>query len=71
MDDVALIARLEQVSAENAVAPALCLSSVDRSWGTETLAVAGGQLVLNGPGLYVNRAIAVGIGARCAPPTSG
>ena len=63
MDDVRLIARLEQVSAENAVAFALALSSVDRSWGTETLAVAGGQLVLDGPGLYVNRAIAVGIGA--------
>ena len=63
MDDVGLIARLEQVSAENAVAFAFALSSVDRSWGTETLAVAGGQLVLNGPGLYVNRAIAVGIGA--------
>ena len=63
MDDVRLIARLEQVSAENAVAFALALSSTDRSWGTETLAVAGGQLVLDGPGLYVNRAIAVGINA--------
>jgi GNAT superfamily N-acetyltransferase len=63
MDDVGLIARLEQVSAENAVAFALALSSIDRGWGTETLALAGGQLVLNGPGLYVNRAIAVGIGA--------
>jgi GNAT superfamily N-acetyltransferase len=37
------------------------LSRLDRSWGTETLAVAGGQLVLSGPGMYVNRAIAVGI----------
>jgi GNAT superfamily N-acetyltransferase len=61
MDDLSLIARLEQVSAENAVAFALAVSSADRSWGTETLAVAGGQLVLSGPGLYVNRAIAVGI----------
>jgi GNAT superfamily N-acetyltransferase len=63
MDDGQLIARLEQVSAENAVAWALALSAIDRSWGTETLAVAGGQLVLCGPGLYVNRAIATGIGA--------
>jgi GNAT superfamily N-acetyltransferase len=63
MDDDRLIARLEQVSAENAVAFAVALSAIDRSWGTETLAVAGGQLVLCGAGLYVNRAIAVGIGA--------
>jgi GNAT superfamily N-acetyltransferase len=62
VDDDQLVARLEQVSAENAVAFALALSAIDRSWGTETLAVAGGQLVLCGPGLYVNRAIAVGIG---------
>jgi GNAT superfamily N-acetyltransferase len=63
MDEVQLIARLEQVSALNAVAFALTLSSIDRSWGTETLAVGGGQLVLCGPGLYVNRAIATGIGS--------
>jgi GNAT superfamily N-acetyltransferase len=61
MDDAQLIARLERVAAENAVAFALALSAADRSWGTETLAVAGGQLVLCGPGLYVNRALAVGI----------
>jgi GNAT superfamily N-acetyltransferase len=56
-----LIARLERVEALNAVAFALALSAIDRSWATETLAVAGGQLVLCGPGLYVNRAIAAGI----------
>jgi GNAT superfamily N-acetyltransferase len=56
-----LIARLEHVDAWNSVAFALALSAIDRSWGTETLAVAGGQLVLCGPGLYVNRAIAAGI----------
>ena len=61
MDDASLTARLEHVEAFNAVAFALALSRLDRSWGTETLAVAGGQLVLTGPGLYVNRAIAVGI----------
>ena len=63
MDDVNLIARLEQVDAEHSVAFALALSAIDPSWGTETLAVAGGQLVLCGPGLYVNRAIAAGIDA--------
>jgi GNAT superfamily N-acetyltransferase len=56
-----LIARLEHVEAFNALAFALVLRGLDRSWGTESLAVAGGQLVLTGPGLYVNRAIAVGI----------
>src|SRR4029078_11006357 len=55
-----LVARLEHVDAWNSVAFALALSAIDRSWGTETLAVAGGQLVLCGPGMYVNRAIAAG-----------
>jgi len=59
--DAQLIARLERVDAQNAVAFALALSAIDRSWGTETLAVADGQLVLCGRGLYVNRAIATGI----------
>lgn len=63
MDELDLIARLEQVSAQNALAFAVALSALDRSWGTESLAVAGGQLVLCGPGLYVNRAIAAGIGS--------
>ena len=71
MDDVRLIARLEQVSAENAVAFALALSAVDRSWGTETLAVAGGQLVLAGRGCTsIARSPSVSA-RRCAPPTSG
>lgn len=61
MDDAPLIARLEDVEAQNSVAFALALSAIDRSWGTETLAVAGGQLVLCGPGMYVNRAIAAGV----------
>jgi GNAT superfamily N-acetyltransferase len=56
-----LVARLEDIDARNSVAFALALSAIDRDWGTETLAVAGGQLVLCGPGLYVNRAIAAGI----------
>lgn len=56
-----VVARLEYVDAQNSVAFALALSAIDRSWGTETLAMAGGQLVLCGQGLFVNRAIAVGI----------
>ena len=61
VDDTAVTSRLEHVEALTAVAFALALSRLDRSWGTETLALAGGHLVLTGPGLYVNRAIAVGI----------
>lgn len=61
MENAALISRLERVDALNAVALARALSTQDRSWGTLTLAVAGGHLVLCGPGLYVNRAIATGI----------
>jgi GNAT superfamily N-acetyltransferase len=61
VDGLALISRLEHVEAATAVEFALALSRLDRSWGTETLTVAGGQLVLCGPGMYVNRAIAIGI----------
>ncbi|MDO5500933.1 MAG: GNAT family N-acetyltransferase [Propionibacteriaceae bacterium] len=61
MPDVALISRLEQVDALNAVAIARALSDQDRSWGAETTALAGGHLVLCGPGMYVNQAIATGI----------
>lgn len=61
MPNPALISRLEQVDALNAVAFARALSELDRSWGTETTALAGGNLVLCGPGLYVNQAIATGI----------
>lgn len=46
---------------------ALTISGQDRTWGTETVAVAGGQLVLTGPGLYVNRAIACGIDPPLRP----
>jgi GNAT superfamily N-acetyltransferase len=61
MDGVELIARLEQVWALDAVALAQVLIEQDPTWGTETLALAGGRLVLSGRGLYVNRALAVGI----------
>jgi hypothetical protein len=61
VEDQQLVARLERVSALDSVALAQALSRQDRSWGTEVLAVAGGYLVLSGPGLYVNRGRGVGI----------
>lgn len=61
MDDPTLVARLERVCALDSVALAHVLSGQDESWGTEVLAMAGGYLVLSGPGLYVNRGRGVGI----------
>jgi GNAT superfamily N-acetyltransferase len=37
------------------------LASQDPSWGTEVFDLGGGQAVLSGPGLYVNRALATGL----------
>lgn len=45
----------------NAVAHAHALASADSRWSTEVHAIAGGWLVLSGPGLYVNRAMAAGL----------
>ena len=48
--------------ARNAVAQAEVLAARDPSWGTEVFAIdGGGWLVLSGAGMYVNRAMAVGI----------
>jgi GNAT superfamily N-acetyltransferase len=53
--------RVLRTWAENAAAFASELAGLDASWGTETFELAGGRAVLCGPGLYVNRAIAVGL----------
>ena len=55
--------RLLGTWAADAVAHARAIAAVDASWGTEVHAVAGGWLVLWGAGLYVNRAIAIGVTA--------
>ena len=47
--------------AQDAAAFALELASLDPSWGSETFELAGGQVVLCGPGMYVNRAIGIGM----------
>ena len=61
MDRAALIERIARTEAANAAAHAGVLAGQDRSWGTEVFGLAGGQAVLCGPGLYVNRAMAVGL----------
>lgn len=52
--------RITRVWVDNAVALAETLADTDPSWGSETTELAGGALVLCGPGLFVNRAIGVG-----------
>jgi GNAT superfamily N-acetyltransferase len=63
IDRAALIARISRTWAENAAAHARVLAAQDPSWGTEVFDVGGGVAVLCGHGLYVNRALAVGLGA--------
>lgn len=54
------IRRIVQAWAHNAVLVAETIADIDPSWGSEAFELAGGAVVLCGPGLYVNRAIAVG-----------
>lgn len=60
MDD-RLAPRLLRTWAADAGAFARVLAERDPGWGSEVHAVGGGLLVLCGAGLYVNRAIAVGL----------
>jgi hypothetical protein len=73
VDRAALIERISLTWARNAVAHALVLAAQDPSWGTDVFELAGGQVVLCGPGLYVNRA-RLSVSRRrltsCRPPTA-
>ena len=62
MDRGPLIERISRTWAENAAVHARVLATQDPSWGTDVFELAGGCAVLCGPGLYVNRALAVGLG---------
>jgi GNAT superfamily N-acetyltransferase len=55
-----LVRRVTRAWALDAATFAETLADVDPSWGSETFELAGGVVVLCGPGMYVNRAIAVG-----------
>jgi GNAT superfamily N-acetyltransferase len=57
----ALIGLIEATWALDAVAFAAVLSHQDPSWGSQTIPLGGGHLVLCGHLLYVNRALAFGI----------
>ncbi len=66
MDRGALIEWIARTWAGNAAAHARVLAIQDRSWGTEVFDLAGGCAVLCGPGLYVNRALAMGLSGPVA-----
>lgn len=61
MDRAALIERIAHTWALDSAVHARVLASQDPSWGTEVFELAGGHAVLCGPGLYVNRALAIGL----------
>ena len=61
VDRGALIERISRTWARNAAEHARVLATQDPSWGTDVFELAGGWAVLCGPGLYVNRALAVGL----------
>lgn len=67
LPDLAEVAHVERVWAADAVEFAGVIAEHDPSWGSEWFEVAGGFVVLCGPGLYVNRALAVGLD-RCLVP---
>ena len=54
------VRRVTHVWSIDAAVFAETLADVDPSWGSETFELGGGRVVLCGPGLYVNRAMAVG-----------
>ena len=56
-----MMRRVLHAWADGAAAIATVLRDTDPSWGSETFEIADGRAVLWGPGLYVNRALALGI----------
>lgn len=58
VSDRDLAARIERHWADNEVAFSRALAD---SWGAVTFSLADGQVVLDGPGLFVNRALGLGI----------
>ena len=67
-DRRALIERIAAANAAGAAAHARVLAAQDPTWGTDVFDLAGGVAVLCGPGLYVNRAIGIGLGGCTVSP---
>ncbi len=60
-------ARLERTAARHLAAHADALRSIDATWGSNWFELADGIVVLQGPGLYVNRALALGLVGSVGP----
>lgn len=58
---VDLVRRVVETMATNAAAQAESLTSIDPTWGSQIHEIGGGWLVLAGAGMYVNRAMGVGL----------
>ncbi len=67
-DRRALIDRIAAANAAGAAAHARVLAAQDPTWGTDVFELAGGVAVLCGPGLYINRAIGIGLGGCTVSP---
>lgn len=55
------VRRITATWAVDATAFCEVLAAIDPSWGSETFELAGGYVVLCGPGMYVNAALAAGL----------
>lgn len=55
-----IVGRIEQAVANDAAAVVAPLNEIDASFGAMATPVAGGQGVVLGPGMYVNRGLAMG-----------
>ncbi|MHB1986425.1 MAG: GNAT family N-acetyltransferase [Acidimicrobiales bacterium] len=60
--DDGLVERVERASAEDAAAVVAPLTALDPGLRSTALPLAGGQIVLLGPRMFVNRAMAIGLG---------
>ena len=62
-----MMRRVVETWAADAAAFAIVLHEQDPGWGSNTFSLAGGHVVLWGAGLYVNRALGVGLDAPVTP----
>jgi len=60
-------ARLERTAARHLAAHADSLREIDASWGSRSFELADGFVVLQGAGLYVNRALALALVGTVGP----
>jgi GNAT superfamily N-acetyltransferase len=65
--DPALVQRVEGQFARNAADYARALAELDPRWGAVQAERAGGAVVYLGPGMYVNRALGMGVAEAASP----